>query len=80
MQMALVDNGSHPIPIEVSIPIVAIIIGILIYVIFSMLRKRERQVNYLKAELELCKASKGPFKKITSWDVQREIDRENVER
>jgi len=32
-------------------------------------------IKYLEMELKLCKASKGPFKKITNMDVQKEIDR-----
>jgi hypothetical protein len=40
----------------------------------SRMPQVKRYIEYLEMELKLCKASKGPFKKITALDVQREMD------
>jgi len=41
IELSLIDNGSHPVPIEVSIVLASIILGIMIYVLASIyIRKR----------------------------------------
>jgi len=41
IELSLIDNGSHPLPIEVAFGLIAIIMGITIYVIASIyFRKR----------------------------------------